>query len=215
MKTQPEIKTTFDLLLKIENVKYLLIPQLAKELGINKIAFTEYILENPKLFYCENTWSYKSVKVKRQLWPGDRKSTYNDTDYVKNKNLGLAIHNVYLNAVNNYRTDEWLVNQIEISKKYIQISEMDNYGHIQGYYLNMDIKTEKLGDDKFRTYAWLNTVDKLQWLKENGFTHEGGTVYGGFGDSYSVKYTNAITLDKINELKALGWDTNKFAPLSH
>lgn len=213
MKSQEQIKETFDLILKIENKSYVLIPHLAKELKVDKFQLTQYIIDNPKVFYFENEFSYKHVKVKRYLWPG-QKEFYWDTNYVKNKSLGLAVKNVYLNPDDNYRTDEWLQKMIETQKHYIAISEMNNYGYIQGYYLSKDVKPEKQTDDKYRFWKWRNTDEKLDYLKSNGYTNEGGAVYGGFGDSHSVKYDHEITLNSIGKLQAMGWTMNEVKPLS-
>lgn len=213
--TQSDVQSVFKILKVVNNHNYALITEIAKELKVSKIDLAKHVIDHQKLFYAENIFSYKEVKVKRRLWPNDAKSTYTTSDMVPNKNLGMGLKEVYLNAVENYRTSEWLANQITTMSKYLHISEVDNYGMIEGYYISTDVKKEKLDDDKYRCYQWRNTLDKVEWFKENGFTHPSGFTIGGFGDSYSFKVENSIALNKINELKLLGWTTNKFNPLAN
>lgn len=206
-----QIKESFELLKIANNHSYVLIPELSKELKTTKTHLMGFVINNPKNFYTENIWSVKDVKVRRRLWPNDPKSVYTTTEQVKNRNLGLGIKNVYLDAAENYRTDEWLQKIIKEKGKYLHISESDNYGYIQGYYVKTDLKKQ---DDEFRYYLWRNTQTKINWLKEEGYLSSGTFYYGGFGDSYGNKHDNIITLGKINELKGLGWSFNNFKPLS-
>lgn len=203
-----KIKSTFELTKTLTNKSSVLIPLLAKKLRISDVELMQLIEENSKLFFTEPLYSYKKVIKKSRLWPNS-KQTYSYTDYEKSKNLGLAISEVYLKAEDNYRTDEWLQKQINEKKKYIHVCESDNYGYIQGYYLNKDEE-----DDKYRTHLWRNTLEKLTWLKDNNYIGETSFVYGGFGDSYTSKYPYGISLGAIEELKKLGWTFNEFKPLS-
>lgn len=203
-----EIKETFELIKVANNSKFALIPELAKELKTTKTTLTKFILDNPELFHTENEYIYRRKRVKRFLFSRNSKEFYWDTEQVKSRSLGLGVEQVYLSPVENYRTDEWLQNRIETHRKYLHISEMDNYGHIQGYYIEIS------KDDKLRSNQWANTSTKLKWLNDNGYTHEGSAVYGGFGDSYTAKYSHVISLDSIKKLKSEGWFFNDFKPMS-
>lgn len=213
--SQSDLQSIFKILKVVNNKSYVLITELAKELKIGKVELADYVMHNQKLFYAENCFTYKNINVKRRLWPNDPKSTYASTATVINKSLGMGLLEVYLNAVENYRTNEWLEHQIISCEKFIYISEVDNYGQIEGYYIGTDEKKERADEDKYRSYKWRNTVDKVKWLKDNAFTNQYSFVMGGFGDSWTFKVDNAITLNKINELKAQGWTTNKFQPLAN
>lgn len=183
---------------------YCLISELAKELKESKIKITKYILDNPKLFFCETIYSYKDKKVKREMF-GNK---YWDTISIKNRNLGMGILHVYLEPKYNYKTQEWLDNQIVNHKKYIYISELNNYGHIYGYYINVD------KEDSMGYHLWRNNKEKLSFLKENGYLSEGNWYIGGFGDSASGKQENCILLEQIKRLMKEGWEINKINPLS-
>lgn len=199
-----DIKTSFDLLCQIENKRALLVRAVAKSLKVSELKLMSFINDNPKLFHTDSMWSYKNVK-KRTRFSG---RIYTDTESVKNKNLGLGIYNVYLQASDNWRTDEWLVRMINENSKYIHITESDNYGYIQGYYVAIDEPGER------RANIWRNNTEKVEFLKRNGYLISGGFVYGGYGDSYTSKHDNIITINAINELKSRGWTFNDFKPLS-
>lgn len=204
-----QIKEKVELLKKANNLQYCLLPELAKELKVSKTDLMKYVVENPKLFYTENAWSYKEKKVKRRLWPNDPSSVYIDTDMVKNRNLGLGIISVYLQAKDNYRTDEWLQYKIETSGQVLHITEWDNYGYIEGYYIEPDQKI-----DNFRSGLWRNTSEKIQWLKDNGYLYGTSFSIGGFGDSSIHKIDTAINPESIEKLRALGWQINQLKPLA-
>src|SRR5688500_2900381 len=116
-----KIKEKVDLLKLANNLPYCLIPELAKELHVTKSDLTAFVLSSPNLFYVENCWSYREVKVKKRLWPNDPTSVYVDTEMRKNRNLGLGILQAYLKPEDNWRTDEWLTAQIQLNEKYIYI----------------------------------------------------------------------------------------------
>jgi phage antirepressor YoqD-like protein len=201
-----EIKTSFDLLCQIENKRALLVRSVAKSLKISELKLMSFINENPKLFHTDSMWSYKNVKVRNTMY--GRNNSFVSTESVKNKNLGLGIHTVYLQASDNWRTDEWLVRMIAENTKYIHITESDNYGYIQGYYIAADEPGER------RANIWRNNAEKIEFLRRNGYLLSGGFVYGGFGDSYTSKHDNIITINAINELKSRGWTFNDFKPMS-
>ena len=162
-----EIKRRVDLLKTANNKNYCLIPELAKELKISKTDLMQFILDNPKLFYTDNQWSYKSKVVYRNM-SGVR---FKDIDKVRDKNL-VGIEKVYILPEDNFRTEEWLQVQIDSKAKYIHISEFDYYG-VQGYYIEID-KKEK---SKYREYLWRNTEVKVFELQSLGITDKKNLLY--------------------------------------
>lgn len=203
------LKEKVELLQKANNSKYALLPELAKELKVSKTDLMKFVEDEPDRIYTENVWSYKEKKVKKRLWPNDPTSVYIDTDYVKNKNLGLGVFQVYLLAKDNWRTEEWLQYKIETCQKVLHITEWDNYGCIEGYYVQPDNK-----DSKFREGYWRNTNEKMQWLRDNGFFETTTFSVGGFGDCSIHKIESAISPDSIQRLKVLGWQINELKPLA-
>lgn len=200
-----EIKRRVDLLKMANNKKYCLIPELAKELKVSKTDLMQFILDNPKLFYTDNQWSYKNKVVYRTI-SGVK---FKDTDVVKNKSLGLGIEQVYLLPQDNFRTEEWLQKQIVDNAKHIHISEFDYYG-VQGYY----IKIDKESNSKYREYLWRNTECKVREVQSLGVTHKDTFYTGGFGDSSAHPVDYAISPDGLDKLTKAGWTFNKLSPLS-
>ena len=199
-----EIKRRVDLLKTANNKNYCLIPELAKELKISKTDLMQFILDNPKLFYTDNQWSYKSKVVYRNM-SGVR---FKDIDKVRDKNLGLGIEKVYILPEDNFRTEEWLQVQIDSKAKYIHISEFDYYG-VQGYYIEID-KKEK---SKYREYLWRNTEAKVIELQSLGITHKDTFYTSGFGDNAAHSVDYAISPSGLKKLDQLGWSYNKVRPI--
>lgn len=201
-----EIKRRVDLIKIANNKKYCLVPELAKELKVSKTDLMQFILNNPKLFYINNQWSYKYKVVYRSV-AGVK---FKDTDRIKNKNLGLGIEQVYISPEDNFRTKEWLQKQITEKAKYIHISEFSNYGYIEGYYICID----KESDSEYREWIWRNTESKVKEIQSLGVLHENTFYIGGFGDCsvYSVDY--AISTDGLEKLKQAGWTFNQLNQLS-
>lgn len=110
-----EIKRRFDLIKIVNNKKYCLVTELAKELKVSITDLMQFILNNPKLFYTNNQWSYKDKVVYRNV----AGMKFKDIDRIKNKNLGLGIEQVYISPEDNFRTEEWLQKQITDKAKYI------------------------------------------------------------------------------------------------
>jgi hypothetical protein len=204
-----QLKNIVELLQKANNLKYALLAEVAKELKVSKTDLMKFIEDEPGRVYCENVWSYKEKKVKRRLWPNDPNSVYIDTEMVKNRSLGLGIVSVYLLERDNYRTNAWLRHKIETCDKTLQITEWDNYGYIEGYYVSIDSK-----DTKLREGYWRNTSEKLQWLKDNNFLYSTTFSTGGFGDCSIHKIDSAISPESIQKLKVLGWQINELKPLA-
>lgn len=198
-----EIKRRVDLLKTANNKNYCLIPELAKELKISKTDLMQFILDNPKLFYTDNQWSYKSKVVYRNM-SGVR---FKDIDKVRDKNL-VGIEKVYILPEDNFRTEEWLQVQIDSKAKYIHISEFDYYG-VQGYYIEID-KKEK---SKYREYLWRNTEAKVIELQSLGITHKDTFYTSGFGDNAAHSVDYAISPSGLKKLDQLGWSYNKVRPI--
>lgn len=184
-----EIKTKFDLLKKVNNKKFCLVSELAKELKVSKTDLMQFIEDNSVLF---NTKNYQ-------------KRTRNTI-----KNLGIGIQNVFLSADENPLTDEWLKKQIKENEKYIYICEFDNYHTIEGYYIDIDGENSEL-----RRNLWRNTEDKINKLIKLGVVEKNTFYLGGYGDCSAIEKEYAITKNGLQILTDNGWTFNKLLPLSY
>lgn len=191
-----EIKRMVDLLKKANNKSYCLVQELAKEMGIKKTGLMQIIVDNPKLFDTGEVWTYKRVPQ--------------SFSRIKNKNLGLGIKEVYIVPEDNYRTDEWLKKKTEDCLKYIHISEFDNYGRIEGYYIEID----KDKDSRYREYVWRNTENKIKDILSLGVLHKYEFIRGGWGDCCSYPVDYAIDNDGLKMLKECGWEFNSLSPIN-
>lgn len=191
-----EIKRRVDLLKMANNKKYCLIPELAKELKVSKTDLMQFVLDNPKLFHTDNQWTYKVMPRSQTV--------------VKNKNLGLGIEQVYLLPEDNFRTEEWLQKQIIDKAKYIYISEFNNYGQIEGYYIG----TDEESDSKYKEWLWRNAEAKVKEVQSLGVLHKSTFYMGGFGDSSAYPVDYAISPDGLDKLTQAGWTFNKLNPIS-
>lgn len=200
-----EIKRKFELLKQVNSSKLCLISELAKELKVSKTDLMQFVIDNPKLFHTETKYSYKTESYVATI-AGHR---FRDDKKVANKNLGLGITNVFLHPEDNFRTEEWLQKQIDDKAKYIHISEFDNYGRIEGYY----IKVDKESDSEYREHLWRNTEAKLKELKGLGIVSYGVFYFGGFGDCSKHPFDYTITPSGLNRLKEKGWAFNKLKPI--
>ena len=178
-----EVKEVFDLYCLANGMNVVRITDLAKELGIKKTVLMKYINENCKLF---NT--FYSSKAKKE------------SDKV------LLIKGVYLNAEDNPTTEEWLFLKILDNEKYIDISEWNNYGVIEGYFVEID--------EDGKEASWRNTKDKIQYLKDEGILIEGTFYIGGYSDYSRHKIDTIITEEGLKRLEELGWTHNKLSPLN-
>ncbi len=201
-----EIKRKFELLQQVNSSKLCLISELAKELKVSKTDLMQFVIDNPKLFHTETKYSYKTKSYITTIC-GHK---FRDTKKVENKNLGLAIADVYLSTEDNFRTDEWLQKQIIEKAKYIHISEFDNYGRIEGYYIRVDEEN----NSEYREHIWRNTLAKIKEIQSLGFTHKGVFYYGGFGDCAKCYFDYIITPNELGSLKSTGWTFNKLRPIS-
>lgn len=205
-----EIKRAFNLTKDITQKTYVLIPVLARKMKVSEFDLMDFINSNPKLFHTETIWSYSNKKVKRRVFPHDKKTEYTDTIQVKNKNLGLGIKSVYEFPEDNFRTKEWLNFKIKNSSKYLFISELNDYGYIHGYEIKIDVQKS---DDSYRYHLWRNTNKKVEELKQKGFLKEQSFTFGGFGDSWNYNAHNSISSENIKILKELGWTFNEVKPI--
>lgn len=200
------IKRKFDLLKMANASDFCLISELAKELKVSKTDLMQFVLDNPKLFHAEDKYSYKK-KSYTTIVSGMR---YKDTKMVKDKALGLGIVSVYLNPEDNFRTEEWLQKQIVEKAKYIHISEFDNYGYIEGYFIQIDEES----NSNYREHVWRNTIAKVKEIQSLGITSKETFYYGGFGDYSKCPVDYAINSNGLEVLKGAGWTFNKLNPLS-
>lgn len=178
-----EIKRRFDLLRKVNNENYCLVAELSKELKVSKTDLMQFIEDNNNLFLLGT--------LEKRMRNGAR------------KNVGTALQEVYLNADENPKTDEWLKKQIEQYKNYIYISEIDYYGSIQGYYVGVDNE-----NCKNRENIWRNTQEKIGKLIEQGIVCKHTFCVGGIGDCYSRFCPYALLGDWENKLFENGWKFN-------
>lgn len=178
-----EIKRRFDLLSKVNNESYCLVSELAKELKVSKTDLMQFIEDNRNLF--------SLATLEKRMRNGVR------------KNVGTAISKVYLNEDENPKTDEWLKKQIEQYKNYIYVSEIDYYGSIQGYYVDVDNE-----NCKNRENLWRNTKEKIDKLIEQGIVSKYTFCVGGYSDCYNRFCEFALLGDWENMLFENGWKFN-------
>ena len=182
-----EIKRRFDLLKMANNERYCLLSELAKELKVRKTDLMQFVIDNPTLF--------KKGSVER-----------------KGKNMGACLLDVYLLPEDNPKTEEWLQKQVAEKAKYIHISEFDNYGIIEGYFIDIDIENDS--SNKNREYLWRNTKQKVQEIQSLGVTHQYTFYLGGYGDCNKYPKEYAVSPEGLRKLKEAGWTFNELKPLS-
>lgn len=199
------IKPTVDLLKKANVSEYVTLIELAKEIKQPKTKIMQFLEENSKLFILSHRCQPKQKTVTQTLFTGRK---YKDTIQVRGKDLGICIEEAFYKPDENYMNIEW-VDKMKIEKaKYLHISEANNYGYIEGYYIDLDLNKES----KYREYLWRNTQSKLDVIKD--FVGIRKFTIGGFGDSFSYEKQYGISLENIEKLKSLGWEFNNFKPLS-
>lgn len=202
-----EIKRKFELLKMANASNYCLVSELAKELKVSKTDLMQFVLDNYKLFHVEDIYSYKKKTYTTTIW-GNK---FRDTKTVKDKILGLGVTSVYLNPEDNFRTEEWLQKQIVEKAKYIYISEFDNYGCIEGYFVVID---KEDSSNKNKEWLWRNTEQKVKEIQKLGVTHKNTFYFGGYGDCTEHPVEYAISSDGLQKLKQAGWTFNELKPLS-
>lgn len=203
-----DILTAHTLIKQLNGTRHSLVKEVAKKLKYDELELMRFINENPKLFATEHIMRYRNKKVKRYLFPRTREGVYETIEQVQAGIIGLGFINVYTSAEHNYRTDEWLERTIENNKHHIQIKEWSNYGHIEGYHVSISRQ------DEYRRHLWLNTPEKVAYLKEQGVFHTKTFFIGGFGDSSSTIVSTAINDDGIKKIESLGW-THEGYPQKH
>ncbi len=181
-----EIKRRFELLKMANNERYCLLSELAKELKVRKTDLMQFVIDNPKLF---------------------RKGSVEK----KGKNMGTCLFDVYLLPEDNPKTEEWLQKQIVEKAKYIYISEFDNYGCIEGYFVVID---KEDSSNKNKEWLWRNTEQKVKEIQKLGATHKNTFYFGGYGDCTEHPVEYAISSDGLQKLKQAGWTFNELKPLS-
>ena len=171
-----EIQRIVNLIKKVDCKNYSLITDAAKELGVKKTELMQYIEDNPKLF--------KLV------------------DVTKNGNVvGLGIHTVYTDPVNNPVTEEWLAKKKEEWRDKIQVFGQYYYGVLEFHFIAVDSEKEN-GN---RENLWRNTPEKIQVLIDAGLIKKSTGGYGGFGD-YHKWEGYRLDIESTNALKEAGWE---------
>ena len=196
------VKESFKMLTMLENKKFSSVVKLARTLHCEPTKLVAFILDNPKLFHTSNRWEPKKKKVPVII---GGKKIYEEIE-VRGKSIGLCIDAVFLDPSENYLNQEWLEVMLVKNRKYLHVSEADNYGHIQGYYFCIDKP-----DDAYRTHIWRNTQEKIDNIKE--YLKKQTFLYGGLGDSFSSTQKYAITSENLEKLKEQGWTFNDYKKL--
>lgn len=193
-----EIKKRTDLLKQVTQQKTILISDIAKEMKVRQTDLMIFVNENPGLFHTEQVWTYKKEAYYEHTPFGKYKSSRS----VQDKCKGLGIDEVYLSADQNFRTDEFVARMKREKTKTVWVSEWNNYGIIEGYYVEPDKEDPK---DKHRYHLWRNTADKISQLKNLGILY-GTTFYiGGAFDCNHYKKDTAITKEGADKARSLGW----------
>lgn len=193
-----EIKRRVDLLKKVTQQRTVLIKDVAKELKERQTDLMIFIEDNPKLFLTDQVWSWKKETYYENTPFGRRK----DSRTVKDKCKGLGITEVFLSPEDNCRTDEFVTLMQRKHAKTIWVSAWDNYGCIEGHYVQQDLPSEK---DEKRSHLWRNTEKKVKELKELGVLQDGTFYIGGAFDCSSHKKDTAITKTGADKARAAGW----------
>jgi len=115
--------------------------------------------------------------------------TFRGTRLVADKVLGLGLKAVYLKPEENINTEEGAQHKKEVYAKYIYIKEFDNYGRIEGYYVDID----KSSDDKHKFHIRRNTKEKIEELVKLGVLSRGVFYYGSWGDCSKVEKDYVIS----------------------
>lgn len=175
-----EVKRIVNLVKEVNCENWVVISEVAKEMGVKKTTLMQFINDNPKLF--------KVVPYIGGI-----------TNNAKAKNLGLVIKTVYNSAEENPETEEWLEVQRKAWDKKIHIGARTYYNCLE-YWL---IPEE--GDGKERKYR--NTPEKIEELVNAGVIKKISTCYGGWGDAYHEEVF--IFNDDVKKaIEDYGWTTD-------
>ena len=94
---------------------------------------------------------------------------------------------------------------------YIYISEFDNYGYIEGYFITIDKENDS---SEHKEWLWRNTEQKVKEIQSLGVTHKATFYFGGYSDSTAHPVEYAISSEGLQKLKQAGWTFNELTPLS-
>lgn len=163
------IQTVVRLAKKVNCQNYVLISEVAKEMGVKKTQLMLFIEENPKLFsLCE---------VKK----GD-------------KVLGLGIHTVYTDANQNPETEEWMKVQKSKWERKLHVGEWDYYGVREFFYFPIEISDSK--ESKYRnTPEKFKELEEAGILKRSA---QGYGAFGDYSQA-SVYLCNGEILKKLSD----------------
>lgn len=200
-----KIKERFELLKKLYDTNVVLISKLAKELRVRETDLMFFIEENPKLFEKAYKYTYRREKCTYTMLG----RTFVDTRLVADGAQGLGLKAVYLRPEDNINTEEGAQHKKEVYAKYIYIKEFNNYGRIEGYYIDVD----KPSDDKRKFHIWRNTQEKIEELVKLGVLSKGVFYYGGWGDCSKVEKDYVISERGLKTLKENGWSFNELKPV--
>lgn len=110
----------------------------------------------------------------------------------------LGVREIFLELKDRRGTEEWLTDQIAKKERVLALSHYNNYGYINGQYIEPSKDLEA---------KYLNTPEKLQFIKEKYNPPSAGYHIGGFGDSSYIKPEGGLELSKAlrDQLKLDGW----------
>lgn len=167
------------------------IQSMCRMLGCKPFSVMEYLNANPRLVHCEERFT-----------KGGQKSL---------KSLGLCICEAYESVEQNPWEPEWLEWAKEHYKKTVWVSEWNNYGVIEGYFLAIDRRPDNLtekeifADNRKNKFLWGNTPEKLETCRALGATKQATFYIGGMGDCTSHDIPYAIISEGIKLLEKKGW----------
>lgn len=154
------------------------IQAVAKDLGVNRIDFFYFVAAT-------NKYHFK----------------------IRSNKAGVPqILAYYPNELENKDNPDWLPYMKEKYAKLIFLRDVNNYGRIEGWALELDSKNED-------GYGWRNTEEKIKSIADAGLLKETTFCLGGFGDSWNETHLGFRSEDKdevVKKLEAAGW-TVEFA----
>ena len=203
---QTDIVKAVALCKKADCKPYVTIPSLQKMLGCKRLDIVSYIDENPDLFHCEERFRDKYVTIYENIFG----KKFRRKERVNGDSLGLCIIEAYSSPEKNPWAETGLKDLIKRNARTIWISEVNNYGQIEGHTVQEDKKPsdlksgEQYKNNLKNTWLWRNTHEKVQELLDKGIIKRRKFWMGGIGDSYSVE-GNEITSEGVKALEAEGW----------
>lgn len=182
--TISEVIRITNLIKKVNCTSYAIVSEVAKEMGVKKTAFMQFIEDNYKLF--------KVVPYIGGI-----------TSDSKAKNYGLVIKEVYNTAENNPATDEWLEVKKKEWEKKLHVSAKYYYNSLEFYYIAVDNAV----NDSCRYNEYRNTPKKIKELEDAGILKLTTCGYGGLSDYYKME-AYRVTEEGLEKLAAAGWTTD-------